>query len=130
MKRKDRKKGEQGFTLVEVIAVLVILGVLAAVAAPRYFSMQAQARAKAAEAAIAEAKGRISQTGAQYLLNNGTFPASTYYTSGVVGSDAGDFTFATAGTADTVNITATGVAGGPAGGASATGSMLRPGVTS
>ena len=34
----------QGFTLIELVIVLVVLGILSAIAIPRYISMQSQAR--------------------------------------------------------------------------------------
>ncbi len=54
--------GEQGFTLLELIAVLVILSVLAAVAIPRYISIDESARQRAIDAGIAELNGRETLT--------------------------------------------------------------------
>lgn len=54
--------GEKGFTLVEIIAVLVILSVLTAVAIPRYLSIDESARQRAIDAGIAELNGRETLT--------------------------------------------------------------------
>jgi prepilin-type N-terminal cleavage/methylation domain-containing protein len=54
--------GENGFTLLELIAVLVILSVLAAIAIPRYLSLDESARQRAIDAGIAELNGRETLT--------------------------------------------------------------------
>jgi prepilin-type N-terminal cleavage/methylation domain-containing protein len=74
---KSKLRNQKGFTLIEIIAVLVILGILAAVAIPKYLSMADEARIKAAQGAIAEIKGRLSAAQAKYMMNSGGTPPTS-----------------------------------------------------
>jgi prepilin-type N-terminal cleavage/methylation domain-containing protein len=122
LKMRDQK----GFTLIEIIAVLVILWILAAVAIPKYFDLQQDAKNKAALSAISEGKARVNQYATRYVLTNSNWPATNAYTGSALGTDAGDFTIGyTSGS--TITITASGKTGGPAAGGSAAGTMPAPG---
>ncbi len=66
--RRNGWKDEKGFTLIEIIAVLIILGILAVVAVPRYVDMQNQAKANAAQGQVAQMKGALQNGWGKALL--------------------------------------------------------------
>lgn len=71
MGNKNCLKRNEGFTLIEIIAVLVILGILAAVAIPKFLDLQDEARAKALQGLVAAAQSQLSMEYAKELLNKG-----------------------------------------------------------
>ena len=89
VKKNDKMERQEGFTLIEIIAVLVIMGLLAAVAIPKYFDLQERARSKAIFTAVSEMQIRINQHFASQLLEGHTAGTITY-TAGSVDTNLGE----------------------------------------
>jgi len=64
--------GKKGFTLIELIMVIVILGILAVVAVPKYFDIQLQAKQSAEKGVVGGVRAGL-QT---YFAQNKAYPAT------------------------------------------------------
>ncbi|MBD3619545.1 MAG: prepilin-type N-terminal cleavage/methylation domain-containing protein [Chromatiales bacterium] len=120
------KKMQSGFTLIELIMVIVILGVLAATAAPRFLDLQSDARAAAVDGLAGGLKSAGSITYAACLLDAACDQSAATSSASVGGQSIavaygwptaasidtaadvtlGNFTAATSGTARTYTLAA------------------------
>ncbi|UJP06430.1 MAG: type II secretion system major pseudopilin GspG [Nitrosomonas sp.] len=70
--RRQKAHGELGFTLLELLVVMVIIGLLAAYVGPKYFSQVGKSEIKMAQAQI----DALEKSLHQYRLDVGSYPAT------------------------------------------------------
>ncbi|MBI4609935.1 MAG: prepilin-type N-terminal cleavage/methylation domain-containing protein [Candidatus Rokubacteria bacterium] len=70
MLRKLRPRDQRGFTLIELMIVVAIIGILAAIAIPLYANMQARARVGKAQADVRSLAGAVQA----YSAHTGSMP--------------------------------------------------------
>ena len=72
MKTKDKRRGQAGVTLIEMLVVVIIIALFATLVAPNMFRQGDKAKIVAARVQI----NNFEQALTQYKMNTGTFPTT------------------------------------------------------
>ena len=79
-------KSRQGFTIVELLIVIVVIGILAAISIVTYTGIQSRAR----DAVIANKESQVKKKLEVYKIENGTYPVSQDAFDTLIGQAIGD----------------------------------------
>jgi prepilin-type N-terminal cleavage/methylation domain-containing protein len=71
-----RLRSQEGFTLIELVIIILVLGILAATAIPKFYDLSARAKTAAEKGVVGGVRGGIAIVYASNLLAGSTsFPA-------------------------------------------------------
>ena len=101
-----KRKSEKGFTLIELIIVIVILGIIAGIAVPKFIDLAGSAKTAAARGVGGALSSTIASKHANYLLENtsynfGQVVTDTAFAGGISSTS---FTDSTGGGSGTVSL--------------------------
>ena len=104
-------KNNKGFTLIELIMVIVIMGILAAVVVPRFFSLESKAHQKVEASVIGNIKAGILSYSLSKLVDEGvkTFPTGGSLTlAAILDETPSGWSVVSVASTDTIKYTARG----------------------